>query len=471
MVVTRFAPSPTGYLHLGNARTAIFSYLFARHHGGKFILRIEDTDRERSRKEYEEALVEDLRWLGLEWDEFYRQSERFDIYRKYVEQLLESGHAYPCFCTEEELERERREAELRRVPYRYSGRCRNLSPKEVERLKAQGKPYAVRFRVPEGRSVVFDDLLKGRIAINADDFGDFIIVRSDGTPTYNLVVVIDDALMGVTHVLRGEDHISNTPKQILLYEALGLEPPKFAHLPVILGPDRSKLSKRHGSVSVSAYREEGFLPEALFNYLCLLGWSPPQGDREIFSKEDLINVFDLKDVNRSPAVFNPEKLRWMNGVYIREVVSLDRLYEVALPFLREAGYPVEDENYVRKVLQLTRDAYETLKEMVPRLRPFFVEEIDVPKELMDRLSQMQASAVLEEVLGRLGDADLSSPEKVREFIKGILKDLGLKPRQVWHSLRIALTGEEEGIGVDILMSVLPEETIRKRIERVLACLR
>ncbi len=471
MVVTRFAPSPTGLLHLGNARTAIFSYLFARHHGGRFILRVEDTDRERSKREFEEAILEDLKWLGLEWDEFYRQSERFGVYSKYIEELLEKGYAYPCFCTEEELERERRMAELKRVPYRYSGKCRNLSEKEIERLKAEGRPYTIRFRVPDGRTVVFEDLIKGKIAINVDDFGDFIIVRSDGTPTYNLAVVIDDALMGVTHVLRGEDHISNTPKQILIYEALRLEPPKFAHLPVILGPDRSKLSKRHGAVSVSSYREEGFLPEALFNYLCLLGWSPPEGDREIFSKEELIEIFDLKDINRSPAVFNLEKLRWMNGVYIREVVSLERLYETALPFLKEAGYGVDDEAYVKKVLQLTRDSYETFRDMVRRLRPFFADRVEIPERLLGLLKEMDAFRVFDKVLEDLDGADISSPEKVKEFVKGIIKDTGLKPRQVWHSLRIALTGEEEGIGVDILLSVLPKERIRQRLEEAISCLR
>ena len=239
MIVSRFAPSPTGYLHLGNARTAIFSYLFARHMGGKFILRVEDTDRERSTKEFEEMLLEDLKWLGLEWDEFYRQSERFEIYREYTQRLLDSGHAYPCFCTVEELEEERKKAEEKGVPYRYSGKCRALSKEEVEEFKRSGKPYTIRFKVPDGRVVVFEDLIKGHIAINVDDFGDFVIVRSDGTPTYNFVVVIDDALMGVTHVIRGEDHIPNTPKQILIYEALGFKVPAFAHLPVILGEDRS----------------------------------------------------------------------------------------------------------------------------------------------------------------------------------------------------------------------------------------
>ncbi len=466
-VKTRFAPSPTGYLHLGNARTAIFSYLFARHHGGGFVLRIEDTDRERSKKEYEEMLVEDLRWLCLEWDEFYRQSERFDIYREYAQKLIESGHAYPCFCSPEEIEREREEARKRGVPYRYSGRCRHLSPEEVERLKKEGKPFAIRFRVPENRVVVFEDLVKGHIAINTDDFGDFVIVRSDGSPTYNFVVVVDDALMGITHVVRGEDHIPNTPKQILIYEALGFEVPKFAHLPVILGEDRSKLSKRHGAVSVRAYREEGYMPEALFNYLCLLGWSPPEEGREIFTKEELIKLFDLKDVNDSPAVFNRDKLKWMNGVYIREVLPLDTLLERALPFLEKAGYDVSDREYVKKVLEHTRDSFDTLSEMTQRLRPFFVDEVEIDEELWSFLEDMRAYEVLSLFLERIEERKPETPQEVKKLAKEIQKTLGVKPPQVWKTLRIALTGETEGVGIDILIALLPRERIVRRVRRVL----
>ena len=468
MVKTRFAPSPTGYLHLGNARTAIFSYLFARHHGGEFVLRIEDTDRERSKKEYEEALLEDLRWLGIDWDEFFRQSERFDIYREYLEKLLESGHAYPCFCTPEQLEEERRKAQERGIAYRYSGRCRNLTKEEVEKLKAQGKPYAVRFRVPDGRTIVFEDIVKGHVAINVDDFGDFVIVRSDGSPTYNFVVVVDDALMGITHVIRGEDHLPNTPKQILIYEALGFEVPKFAHLPVILGEDRSKLSKRHGAVSVRNYREEGFLPEALFNYLCLLGWSPPEEEKEIFSKEELIKIFDLKDVNSAPAVFSRDKLRWMNGVYIREVVSLDYLLERALPFLEKAGYDVSDREYVKRVLEKTRDSYDTLKDMVERLEPFFKDEVEIPKELVDTLRELDAGEVLRRFIEKLSDRDLNTEEEVKALAKEVQKELKVKPKQVWHSLRIALTGKTEGVGIDILLSLLPKERVMRRLERALS---
>ncbi|MFN3870156.1 MAG: glutamate--tRNA ligase [Aquificaceae bacterium] len=465
MFVSRFAPSPTGYLHLGNARTALFSYLFARHHKGKFILRIEDTDRERSTKEFEEMLLEDLRWLGLEWDEFYRQSERFDLYKEYAQKLIESGHAYPCFCTVEELEEERKRAEERGIPYRYSGKCRVLTKEEVERFKAEGKPYTIRFKVPENKVVVFEDLIKGHIAINTDDFGDFVIVRSDGTPTYNFVVVVDDALMGVTHVVRGEDHIPNTPKQILIYEALGFEVPHFAHLPVILGEDRSKLSKRHGAVSVRNYREEGYLPEALFNYLCLLGWSPPQEGREIFSKEELIEVFKLEDVNSSPAVFNKDKLRWLNGVYIREIIPLERLVEEFMPFLERAGYKA-DKAYVERVLEKTRDSFETLKEGVERLKPFFADEITYSSEALSVLENQTSIMVLESFLQRIQKGELSG-EVVKAIAKEIQKELKVKAKDVWHALRAALTGELEGIGVDILCHILPKEKIIDRVTRAI----
>ncbi len=468
MIVSRFAPSPTGYLHLGNARTAIFSYLFARHHGGKFILRVEDTDRERSTKEFEQMILEDLEWLGIDWDEFYRQSERFHIYEEYAQRLVESGHAYPCFCTVEELEEERKRAEEKGIPYRYSGKCRALSPQEAESLKREGKLYTIRFRVPDGRVVVFEDLIKGHIAIGVEDFGDFVIVRSDGTPTYNFVVVVDDALMGVTHVIRGEDHIPNTPKQILIYEALGFEIPKFAHLPVILGEDRSKLSKRHGAVSVRNYREEGYLPEALFNFLCLLGWSPPQEGKEIFSKEELIELFRLEDVNSSPAVFSKEKLRWMNGVYIREVVSLDRLVEEFMPFLERAGYRA-DKEYVRRVLEKTRDSFETLLEGVERLRPFFAESLSYSEEAMAVLENQHSRDVLELFLQKLQDGQLNA-QRVKEIAKEIQKELNLKAKDVWHVLRASLTGELEGVGVDILCDVMPREKVLERVMKALTLL-
>ncbi len=468
MVRTRFAPSPTGYLHLGNARTAIFSYLYARHHGGSFLLRIEDTDRERSSKEYEESLLEDLRWLGLEWDEMWRQSERFDIYKGFVDRLLESGHAYPCFCTPEDLEREREEAQRRGVAYRYSGRCRHLSREEVSRLKKEGKPFAIRFRVPDGEEIAFRDLVKGYISINVDDFGDFIIVRSDGTPTYNLVVVIDDALMGVTHVIRGEDHISNTPKQILIYRALGFDIPEFAHLPVILGEDRSKLSKRHGGVSVKHYREEGVVPEALFNYLCLLGWSPPEEGKEILTKEEIIQLFDLKDINSSPAVFSRDKLLWMSGVYIREVLSEEKLLEYALPFLEKAGYDLSDMDYVKRVLSYTKDSYDTFSEMVERLRPFFLDPDGISESGKEIL--LSGRELILKFVEVLKGSKPTTPEEVRKLAKAFLKDKGKKPRDLWKPMRLCLTGREEGVGVDILIALLSLEVIERRVNKALESL-
>jgi glutamyl-tRNA synthetase/nondiscriminating glutamyl-tRNA synthetase len=463
MVKTRFAPSPTGYLHLGNARTAIFSYLFARHSGGRFILRIEDTDRERSTAEFERQLLDDLRWLGIEWDEFYRQSERFEIYGKFAEKLLESGHAYRCFCTQEELEKEREEAKKKGIAYRYSGKCRNLGEEEVKRLLKEGREYTIRFRVPDGEEINFRDLVKGYISINADDFGDFVIVRSDGTPTYNFVVVVDDALMGITHVIRGEDHIPNTPKQILIYRALGFEIPEFAHLPVILGEDRSKLSKRHGGVSVKAYRDEGFLSEALFNYLCLLGWTPPEEEGEILSKEKLIELFDLSGINSSPAVFSREKLLWMNGVYIREVLPIDELLNRAIPFLEREGYDVSDREYVKKVLELTRDSFMTFTQMVERLRPFFRDPDKVPQELVPLVREK--IEVVKEFISVLEKEKPESPEAVNSLARRFLKERKLKPKDLWKPLRVVLTGSLEGVGVDILLSVLPLEVTRRRVER------
>ena len=466
MTVTRFAPSPTGFLHLGNARTAIFSYLFARHSGGKFILRVEDTDRERSTKEFEESIIDDLMWLGIDWDEFYRQSERFAIYDEYARRLLEGGHAYRCFCTQEEIERERQEAQKRGIAYRYSGRCRHLTEEKVTELMKTGRSFVLRFRVPDGREITFRDLVKGHISINADDFGDFVIVRSDGTPTYNFVVVVDDALMGVTHVIRGEDHISNTPKQILIYEALGFKVPEFAHLPVILGEDRSKLSKRHGSVSVKAYREEGFLSEALFNYLCLLGWTPPEDAGEILSKEDLIKLFTLSEINSSPAVFSRDKLLWMNGVYIREVIPLKELLNRSLPFLKKVGYDVSDLSYVERVLSLTRDSFSTLGEMVERVKPFFVDPQEIPREFSELIREK--GEVLKEFVGIISKERPAQPKEVGAIAKDFLKERGLKPRDLWKPLRLVLTGSLEGVGVDILLSVLSPDVIERRLERALA---
>ncbi len=474
MIRVRFAPSPTGYLHIGNARTALFNYLFATHTGGKLILRIEDTDRERSKKEYENMLIEDLRWLGIEWDEGpdvggdygpYRQSERLDIYKKYAERLLESGHAYYCYCSPEELEEERRKALAEGRPPRYSGKCRNLTPEEREAYEKKGIKPVLRFKVPDGRFVIFDDLIRGHIEINVDEFGDFVIVRQDGMPTYNFVVVVDDALMKITHVIRGEDHLSNTPKQILIYEALNFEVPQFAHLPIILGEDRSKLSKRHGAVSVRAFKDEGYMPEALFNYLSLLGWHPSD-DREILSKEEIIEEFDIKDVHKSPAVFDRTKLKWMNGVYIREKIEIDELTRRAVPFFEGFGYKADFE-YYRRVMEAIRDSIETLMDIKDRARPFFVDEFEFDERAREELSDETAYTVVQRFYEKIKDRDSLTGQEFKSIMKEIQKELKVRGRQLFHPVRIALTGEHSGVGLDILVDVIGIERVKRRLQRAL----
>jgi glutamyl-tRNA synthetase len=462
MLKTRFAPSPTGYMHLGNARTAIFSYLFARHNGGNFVLRIEDTDMERSTKEFEDSIIEDLKWLGIEWDEFHRQSERFDIYKDYAKKLVDEGHAYYCFCKEEDIEKQREEAYNQGKAYRYPGTCRYLSKEDVENRLKNGESYVIRFKVPDGEVISFEDMIRGNISINVDDFGDFVIVRSDGSPVYNFVVVIDDALMSITHVIRGEDHISNTPKQILIYKALGFEPPKFAHLPVILGEDRTKLSKRHGGVSVRFYKENGYCPEALFNHLCLLGWSSEKIGKEVFSKEEAIAYFDIKDINLSPAVFSQEKLYWLNGVYIREVLSEDRLLEDLSPFLQKA-YKNVDIEYIKNIVKFTRKEYNTYLEAVQKLRPFF-EECELDEKAKEELSKIDKK-VFELLKEKISFLDNITPESLKAMVKEIQKSENLKPKDIWHALRIALTGSLEGIAIDVIASILPKEEVLKRLSK------
>ncbi|HHF43395.1 MAG TPA: glutamate--tRNA ligase, partial [Candidatus Aminicenantes bacterium] len=326
-VRVRFAPSPTGYLHVGNARTALFNWLFARQKRGAFILRVEDTDVERSRQEYYLRLMDDLRWLGLDWDEGpdiggdygpYRQSERLEIYRLYTQQLLEAGRAYYCFCSPEELEQARREAlAAGRMPI-YSGKCRHLSPEEAAARVARGEKAAVRLKTPDKGEVIFNDLVHGELHFQLEVIGDPILVRSNGLPAYNYAVVIDDHLMEITHVIRGEDHISNTPRQILTYQALGWEPPQFAHLSMVMGEDNTRLSKRHGATSVDQFAQEGILPEALFNYLAFLGWSPPEG-QEVLSREELVELFNLSRVSRSAAIFDYQKLYWLNRQHLKRL--------------------------------------------------------------------------------------------------------------------------------------------------------
>lgn len=472
----RFAPSPTGYLHLGNARTALFNYLFAKNQGpdATFILRIEDTDLERSKKEYEEMLIEDLRWLGIEWDEGpdkggdygpYRQSERLMIYRQYIDKLLDSGNAYYCYCTEEELEKEREKAISEGRPYRYSGRCRNLTPNQEAEFKERGIKPTVRFKVPD-KTVIFEDIIRGHVEIDTKEFGDFVIVRQDGMPVYNFVVVIDDALMKITHVIRGEDHLSNTPKQIVIYEALGFDIPKFAHLPIILGEDRTKLSKRHGAVSVRALKDEGYLSEAVFNALSLLGWHP-RDDREILPKEDIFKQFKLEDVNKSPAIFDRAKLRWMNSVYIREIVDLDELTKRSVEFFEGFGYK-SDFDYYKKVIQAIRDSIETLIDIKDRAKAFFIDEFVFNQEIVKEVREDENFyRVVQLFYDKIKDKSSITKEDFKNITKEIQKELNVKGKGLFHPLRIALTGEASGVGLDILVDIIGIEKVKIRLRRFL----
>jgi glutamyl-tRNA synthetase len=377
-VRVRFAPSPTGYLHVGGARTALYNWLFARRHGGVFILRIEDTDVDRSRPELVTAILDSLDWLGLKWDEgpIY-QSARLDRYREMAEELERRGHAYPCFCTPEELQARRAQAEAEKRPGKYDGTCRNHSPEEVRRRRSAGHLHAIRFRVPETGQTGFEDQVFGAIELENREIEDFVLLRSDGNPTYHLGVVADDVDMGVTHVIRGADHISNTPKQVLMYRALGAPEPCFAHLPLILGPDRQRLSKRHGATAVGAYRDQGVLPEALVNFLALLGWTPP-AQKEIVSLEEMVNAFELSAVSKSNAVFDLEKLAWMNSEYLRHL-GVDRLLAVVEQELRSANlwresFATTDRPQLEVCARLLQTRARILKDFSESGRAFFTEE-------------------------------------------------------------------------------------------------
>lgn len=476
-VRVRFAPSPTGPLHIGGARSALFNYLLARKYGGEFIVRIEDTDLERSSRESEENILASLRWLGIDWDEGiekggakgpYRQTERLDIYRRYVEQLLAGGHAYYCYCSEEELDAERQALSAKGELPRYLGKCRSLTEQEKEEAVCAGKKPVIRFRVPENTNIVIDDLVRGRVTFESEGIGDFVIVKSDGIPTYNFAVVIDDATMEITHVVRGEEHLSNTPRQVVLYQALQLSSPKFAHISLILGQDRSKMSKRHGSVSVVSYQEKGYLPEALINFLALLGWSP-EGEDEMFTMEELISQFSLDRVAKNPAVFDLDKLNWLNGVYIRKG-SLAEITRKAIPFLANAGYasqnPGDNEiTLLEKVVGAVRERISYLGEIAEKAGVFFVEGVEFESEDAKAvLREEQVPQVLDLLQQKLAEAGELTADKVKVVLKQLTKELGLGGRKVFMPIRVALTGQMHGPELYDIIPVLGVAGVAKRIE-------
>lgn len=473
-VRVRFAPSPTGPLHIGGARSALFNFLFAKRYGGEFIVRIEDTDLERSSRDYEAEIIESLEWLGITWDEGikvggpngpYRQTERLDIYQRWVDILVSTGWAYPCFCTEEELEEEREQLMKQGETPRYLGRCRNLDEAERQAKLAQGLRPTIRFRVPEHRVFVVEDLVRGRVAFESENMGDFIIVKSDGLPTYNFAVVIDDHLMGITHVIRAEEHLSNTPRQLMIYEALGLEPPKFAHISLILGADRQKMSKRHGATSVIQYRQQGYLPEALVNFLALLGWAP-EGEEEIMSLADIANSFSLERVAKNPAVFDVDKLNWINQQYIKRK-STEELKELLWPFIERAGYRDEvkslgDEKYTLLV-ETMRDYLVCLSDITDKLDLVF-KDAEPDHEAEKVLLQEGVVQVLRLCSERILDQE-ASPQEMDKFLKSLVKDAGVSAKKVYMPLRAALTGKVKGPELPYLMALWGTNEVRRRLER------
>ncbi|HHL40495.1 MAG TPA: glutamate--tRNA ligase [Deltaproteobacteria bacterium] len=454
-VRTRFAPSPTGYLHIGGARTALFNWLFARHHKGRFILRIEDTDLARSTEESIEAILDGMRWLGLDWDEGpYFQSRRSGLYSEHARRLLDSGAAYRCWCTPDELAHRREKALAGGRPPGYDGRCR-------DRTDAPDGPFALRFRVPAGSTVV-NDAVKGATAFDHAQLEDFVIVRSDGTPTYNLCVVVDDATMDITHVIRGDDHLNNTPKQILLYEALGYKPPVFAHLPMILGADGTRLSKRHGAASVTAYREAGYLPHALVNYLARLGWS--HGDEEIFSLDELVEKFSLDAVGRSSSIFNPDKLRWLNQHYIKQTPP-GELAALLAPFLKALGVDAGGDDRLERIAATLRERASDLREMAESALFYFGDEVEYAPEAARRFLTADRAEPFRLLIEALSSLDDFSEEAVEGAFREVLDRTGLKLGKLAQPVRVALTGATVSPGIFETIAAMGRTMTLRRLER------
>lgn len=471
-VRVRFAPSPTGYPHVGNIRTALFNWLFARHNGGVFILRIEDTDRERMVEGAVEAIIDSLRWLGLDWDEGpYFQSHRLALYRQVAEQLVKLDAAYYCYCSPERLQAVREEQMRKKQPPGYDRHCRNLTQSQKAQFESCGIVPVIRFKTPLEGQTVFQDLLRGEIVFQNSTLDDFVLLKSDGYPTYHLANIVDDHFMEVSHVLRADEWLSSTPRHILLYQALGWEPPRFAHLPMILGHDRSKLSKRHGATSITEYMEAGYLPEAMFNFLALLGWS--LDDRtEVMDRDTIIKHFSLERISKNPAVFNREKLDWMNGVHIRSL-SLEEFTRRALPFL-EKGLPSVvprplNESYVSRIMSLIQDRARTLGEVAQLTDFFFVDELEYEtKLLVEKISPAQAISSLRVTITRLEGLGDWSVQSLEDLLRHLAAELGLKTGIYFGLLRVAVTGRTAAPPLFQTMEVLGRERCLKRLKLAMA---
>ncbi len=479
-IKVRFAPSPTGPFHIGGARSALFNWLFARKVGGKFVLRIEDTDLERSTRESEENIKKALKWLGMDWDEGidvggdngpYRQTERLDIYNKYTEKLIADGHAYYCYCTDEELEAERQALIADSKMPRYMGKCRDLTSEQIEQYKAEGRKPTVRFRVPADKQIVVNDLVRGDVVFESNGIGDYVIVKSDGIPTYNYAVVIDDSTMEITHVIRAEEHLSNTPRQCLIYDALGFERPIFGHISLILGKDHTKMSKRHGATSVDQYRQLGYLPEGLNNFLALLGWSP-SGEQELFTIEELIQEFSMDHVAKNPAVFDVDKLNWINQQYMRKL-SAEEFFETAKPHMIEAGYMTGDETgekleWLKSVVATAKEHISYGAQIPAAVAMYFSDDFGFENdEAAAVLKEESVPTVMNMLFAELHALEVLDGPAVKATFKKIQKETGLGGKNVFMPIRVALTGNQHG---PELAEMIPILGIERSINRIKASL-
>jgi len=454
-IITRFPPSPTGYLHVGGARTAIFNWLYARHMNGKFVLRIEDTDVKRSTQASVDAIFEALQWLGIDWDEGpYFQSRRFEIYRDYVQKLIDSGHAYYCTCSPEQIEAMRQRAMAVGGKPRYDGTCRDKG------LKASDNAV-VRFKAPLSGTTVVEDIIKGNIVFQNDELDDFVICRSDGTPTYNFVVVVDDITMNINTIIRGDDHVMNTPKQILLYRALESPLPTFGHVPMVLGSDRSRLSKRHGAMSVTAYRDMGYLPEALLNYLVRLGWS--YGDQEFFTREELVRVFDIKNIGRSAGVFDIEKLQAINADHIKAAPP-DKLIAPLTPFMEKLGLQVDSGPDITKVIETLQPRSKTLEEMAQQAEFYYQADITYEEKAAQKFLKVAALEPLRLLAAKLAATTDFSEKSLESVFVAVMDETGLKLGKIAQPVRVALTGRTASPGIFEIISILGKDSVLQRLD-------
>jgi nondiscriminating glutamyl-tRNA synthetase len=477
-VRVRYAPSPTGHLHIGGARTALFNYLYARHHNGKFIVRIEDTDIARNIEAGELSQLDNLKWLGIDYDESvdiggeygpYRQMERLDIYKGYAAEMLENGTAYKCFCTPEKLEAEREAQKASGIAApQYAGTCRNLTAEEVAEKEAAGLPYTLRMKVPANVTYEFEDLVRGTVSFESKDVGDWVLVKTNGIPTYNFAVVIDDHLMKMTHIFRGEEHLSNTPKQLMVFDAFGWEYPSFGHMTLIINEDRKKLSKRDESILqfISQYKELGYIPEALFNFFALLGWSP-EGEEEIFSKEELIRIFDVKRLSKSPSMFDKQKLMWMNNQYIKQL-PLEEVVKLSLPHLQKAGklpeaLTEEQAAWAEKLIALYHDQMSFGAEIVELSDLFFSDELSYGEAEQDVLAGEQVPDVLAALKEQLESLETFEPTEIKAAIKAVQKATGHKGKNLFMPIRVVTTGQSHGPELPDSIALLGKE---KSIARV-----